>query len=290
MLDLLTIYWLAGGAAGSAAHATYPAVSRIWPSLAHRIRRYQQVRVTKAARNLDEMFMDVRPAWLAVIYGIGPIVCGVVAFFFVHNLLITLLVVAASVVLPDLWLKLSKELRKRKFQNQLLDVLFLLSSSLRAGLSLTQALETIEAEMSPPASQEFGLMIKAHRLGRPLDEAFKILNDRMACEELNLITTAMLVARETGGDVTRIINEVIGTIREKKKLTDKLRTLTLQGKLQAYIMSLLPLMFASFIGTFNKNYFDLMLNDPLGNMMLMAAIGLWIGGMFLLFKLSRVEI
>ena len=133
-------------------------------------------------------------------------------------------------------------------------------------------------------------MIKAHRLGRPLEEAFRLMNDRMSCEELNLMTTAMLVARETGGDVTRMINHLVGTIREKKKLNDKLKTLTLQGKLQSYIMSILPVAFAGVIKTFNPGYFDLMMQDRMGNLLLMLAVVFWLFGMFLLFRLSRVEI
>ncbi len=290
MLDLLTIYWLTGGAVGSAAHASYPAMSRVWPRFSSRYRRGQQARMIRASRMLDEMFMDIKPTHLAIIYGVGPTVFGLLTYAIFGNIPMALVVTAASIIVPDLWIRFAKAQRKRKFQAQLVDALFILSSSLRAGLSLTQALESLESEMPPPASQEFGLVIKAHRLGRPLEEAFRSLNERMSCEELNLIVTAVLVARETGGDVTRIINEVIGTIREKKKLNDKLRTLTLQSKLQAYIMSALPLLFASFLRTFNAGYFELMFKEPVGNLLLLIAAGLWMAGMVLLFRLSRVDI
>jgi len=166
----------------------------------------------------------------------------------------------------------------------------MLSSSLRAGLSLTQAFEQLEAEMPPPLSQEFGLMMKAHRLGRTLEEALQGLNARIPCEEMNLITVAVLVARETGGDISNILDQLIDTIRERSKLSEKVKTLTTQGRLQAYIMSILPLAFFMFVRTFNRDHFSVMLEEPLGQMLLLLAVVLWAVGMILLFRLSKVEI
>ena len=132
-------------------------------------------------------------------------------------------------------------------------------------------------------------MMKAHRLGRTLEESLQGLNRRMPCEELNLITTAVLVARETGGDVTSIISQLITTIRERKKLNEKVTTLTLQGRLQAYIMSALPLVFAAFARTVNPRYFQLLFEDPTGHVVLMIAVGLWLVGMVLLMRMCRVD-
>ena len=133
-------------------------------------------------------------------------------------------------------------------------------------------------------------MLKTQRLGRTFEEALRSLNDRMSCEEVDLITTALLVARETGGDVTMIITQLITTIREKRKILDKVNTLTLQGKLQAYVMSFLPIGFAIFIKMFNPTYFDPLVHHAIGHLLIAVAIGLWFVGMILLMKLSKVEI
>ena len=133
-------------------------------------------------------------------------------------------------------------------------------------------------------------MMKAHKVGRTLEEAMERLNQRMACEEMNLITTAVLLARETGGDVTTIINQLIATIREKRKLTEKVGTLTLQGRLQAYIMSFLPVGFAVLVRAFNPAYFNPLLNDPTGKTLIITAVGLWLCGMVLLMRFSKVEV
>ncbi len=268
----------------------YPVLSRLWLRSTGRLERYQQVKVEQATKALDDIFMEVKPKWVKVAYWVGPVVAGLLILAVFKNVLLMLVGVAVGALAPDLWLRQVRTARRHKFQLQLVDGLFILSSSLRAGLSLPQAFEQLESEMPPPASQEFGLMMKAHRLGRTLEDSLQGLNDRMPCDELNLITTAVLVARETGGDITGIINQMVTTIRERQKLTDKVRTLTIQGRLQAYIMSLLPILFAVFIRTVNPRYFETMLTDPTGQLLLKVAVGLWFVGMVLLFRLCRVTI
>ena len=86
------------------------------------------------------------------------------------------------------------------------------------------------------------------------------------------------------------IGQLVTTIREKKKLLDKTRTLTLQGRMQAYIMSALPVGFAALIRTFNPHFFDPLVDTALGKSLIMLAVILWVGGMFVLMKMCKVEI
>jgi tight adherence protein B len=286
----LLIYGSVAGSAGCAALVAYPLLARLVTHSASRIEQYQQERVEEATKRLDDIFLDVKPTWMKVAYGIGPLASGLLAYVVFQDWIITGVGAVAGILLPDFWVRYTRASRRRKFQAQLVDALFILSSSLRAGLSLTQAFEQLESEMPPPASQEFGLMMKAHRLGRTLEEALQGLNERMPCDELHLITTALLVGRETGGDVTAIINQLITTIRERKKLSEKVKTLTLQGRLQAYIMSALPVIFAFFVRTFNPRYFDALLNETTGQIVIVVAVLLWLVGMALLMKVSKVNV
>ena len=286
----LTIYSLTVGSAGCAAVSFYPGMALLWRRALGRIEAYQQVKVRHASQVLDDLFMEVKPRWLRVAYGVGPILVGLVVFIFVNNFWLAMLGMLFAVALPDAWVRQSRAARRRRFNAQLVDALFILSSSLRAGLSMTQAFEQLEAEMAPPASQEFGLMMKAHRLGLTMEEALQALNERMPSDALNLVTTAVLVGRETGGDITNIISQLVTTIRERKKLQDKVQTLTLQGRLQAYIMSMLPILFAVFVRSTNPGYFDLLLNTHIGNVLILVACSLWAVGIFFLVRLSKVEV
>lgn len=286
----LAVYGFTMGAVGTVAVMSYPFLARASNQTATAVERYHQVRVGRAARELDDLYLEVRPLWLKIAYGVGPIVTGLLLFFLSQNVWIACGGAVAGIIIPDVYVRQARATRLRRFRGQLVDALMILSSSLRAGLSLTQAFEQLESEMTPPASQEFGLVMRAYRLGQPFEEALERLRKRNFCDEVNIITTALLVARETGGDATKIITQLVGTIREKKKLYDKVNTLTLQGKLQAYIMSGLPIAFVFFAKTFDATYFDVLVESDTGHTIIMAAVGLWLVGMVLLMKLSKIEI
>ena len=283
------MYGLTLGSAGCAALSVYPTLSRLLNRTKEGVDQYREMKAAKATKTLDDLFMIVNPRTLRIAFGVVPIGLGLAGFFVTHQLLIALACVAVGVLLPDLWVRMTKSVRRTRFRKQLVDALLILSSSLRAGLSLMQAFEQLESEMPPPASQEFGLMLKAQRLGRPFPEALKTLNLRVPCEELELFTTAVLVARETGGDLTKVIGHLVTTIRERQKLQDKVTTLTLQGRLQAYVISGLPRAFSVFVRQFNREYFKIFVTDPVGQTLIIVAVTLWLVGMFLLFRMSKVR-
>ena len=284
------IYLATMSAAISAALSGYSLIDRVVDWLAERMSRHAQAKAELTAKALDEMFMNVRPTWLKALYGVGPVAAGAGTFAVTHQPLPALLASAAGAIIPDLWVKEALKRRRKQFRAQLVDALFVLSSSLKAGLSLTQAFEQLESEMNPPASQEFGLMIKAHRLGLSLEESLTNLNKRMACEEMELITTAILVARETGGDLTTILSQLITTIRDRKKLHDKVSTMTLMGRVQGYIIGALPVAFALFVRMSNPQHFQVLFDYPEGRRMLAIAAVLWGVGLLLVRKLSKVRI
>jgi len=284
------IYLATMSAAISAALSGYSLIDRVVDWLAERMSRHAQAKAELTAKALDEMFMNVRPTWLKALYGVGPVAAGAGTFAVTHQALPALVASAAGAIIPDLWVKEALKRRRKQFRAQLVDALFVLSSSLKAGLSLTQAFEQLESEMNPPASQEFGLMIKAHRLGLSLEESLTNLNKRMACEEMELITTAILVARETGGDLTTILSQLITTIRDRKKLHDKVSTMTLMGRVQGYIIGALPVAFALFVRMSNPQHFQVLVDYPEGRRMLAIAAVLWGVGLLLVRKLSKVRV
>jgi tight adherence protein B len=284
------IYLATMGAATSFVLSGYSLIDRAVDWLAERMSRHAQAKAEVTAKALDELFMNVQPAWLKTVYAVGPVAAGAGTYVVTHQALPALLASAAGALIPDLWVKEALKRRRKQFRAQLVDALFVLSSSLKAGLSMAQAFEQLESEMSPPASQEFGLMIKAHRLGLSLEESLNNLNKRMACEEMELITTAILVARETGGDVTTVLSQLIATIRDRKKLLDKVNTMTIMGRVQGYIIGGLPFAFAWFVKLTNPQHFQALLDYPEGRVMLLIAAALWAVGLVLVRKLSKVRV
>jgi len=191
---------------------------------------------------------------------------------------------------PNIVISQMIKARAKKFNNQISDALMILSSCLKGGLSLLQSIEAVVEELSPPLSQEFGLILRENKMGVSLEESFDKLNKRLPSDELNLLTTAILVARETGGDITQLFGILIDTIRTKLKIQDNVKTLSLQGKIQGIVMSILPIGFSMMVLSFNKNYFDIMLSHPLGRMMLIYAVVSELVGVFLIRMFSRVKV
>ncbi len=111
----------------------------------------------------------------------------------------------------------------------------------------------------------------------------------MRSDELNLIVTAISVARETGGNLPATFNQLTYTIREKSKLLNKVKTLTTQGRLQGAIMCLLPIAFTVLVYSMNPGFFDIMLQNEMGSLLLGYALVSQIVGIFLMRKFSKVE-
>lgn len=155
---------------------------------------------------------------------------------------------------------------------------------------MLQSIEALVEELPQPISQEFGLILRENKMGIALEESFENLNRRMPSEELNLLTTAILVARETGGDITQLFDGLVQTIRAKVKLNDNVKTLSMQGKIQGIVMSFLPIAFAILVISFQPDYFDIMLSNPTGRMLIVYAIVSELIGMYMIRMFSRVNI
>ena len=259
------------------------------PFILERLRRVQARKVEKAEKQLDSLFVQVNREKLFSFYTLSPFVLGLCGFLFFHNFLITFIGVGVGMVIPTACIKYLKVQRKARFQHQLVDALTILSSSLKAGLSLIEAIEVISEEMSAPISQEFGLILRENKMGITLDESLMRLYQRTKVKELKLIINSILVAREAGGDLTKIFSRLTNGIRDNQKLKDSIRTLTMQGKLQGLIMSLLPFLFISMIVTFNPHHFDIMLQNQFGRLLLIIAVLLQITGMVLIRIFSTVR-
>lgn len=262
----------------------------LFPLVEDKYGRLQRKKAQAASRVLEEMYIWVAQQKLILLFGLTPIILGVIFFGLFGNKLLILAGFIVGLGLPSIVLKQMERMRRKKFHSQLIDALISLSQSLKAGLSLLQALEVLVEEMPPPLSQEFSLIIKENKMGILLEDSFERLNKKMKLEDLNLLTTAILVARETGGSLTDIFIHLSDSIRNKNKIADQVKTLTTQARWQAVIMSFLPLVFAAFVFNINRNAFNIMWESDKGRLMLIWCVVSEIIGVFILRRLSRVEV
>jgi len=251
--------------------------------------RWQTKRIQEVADKLDEsfIFMEKRRILLLTF---SPFIFAGLGFLLLGNLLGAGIGFFLGVLFPALVAKMARSKRIGQFRGQLVDMLMIFSSSLKGGSSFTQALETICSEMPPPVSQEIGLVLKENRLGVTMEDSLESLRRRMPVDELNLLVSAILVARETGGELPKLFARLTETIRSNIRLKEKIATLTLQGRLQGVIMAILPVVFTIFIYRQNPEHFNIMLETEIGKKLIVLAVILQIVGIFVIKKISTLKI
>lgn len=261
------------------------------PLLQERLRAWQEKKTRKIAVQLDKLFYDKSPRETLRLYFILPPLLAFLGFLIFKSFLLMVLGALLGLFIPNFILKARDSRRRHKFNIQILDAIMILSSSLKGGLSLLQAFEILVEEMPQPMSQEIGLLVRENKMGVTLEDGLKHLKERMCnLDELDLLVNSLLVARETGGDLTKVLSRLSTTIRDNRKLKDNVRTLTLQGRLQGVIMSVLPFLFIWWVLTFNRQHFDIMLQDEKGRILLFTAVILQTVGMILIRRFSSIKI
>jgi tight adherence protein B len=261
------------------------------PAGTQAVAAYQSKKVKEATAKLDELYVYVPQKKLKLIYTLVPLGTGLVGFVLTKNVWLGAAAMIFGLIVPAIVIKVLAAKRLATFEHQLIDGLMILTSSLRGGLSLLQAIEELVNEIPPPIQQEFAMVLKEVKMGVPLDEALERLNKRVKSDELNLVITAILVARETGGNLSEPFSRLVNTMRERDKIQSKVKTLTMQARLQGIIMSAIPVLFAITVYYFlNPEFFRMMISHQVGRMLLWIALCLEIVGSFFLRKFSRTEV
>ncbi len=273
-------YGLCLGAVALAANTAYRLFSQ-------QVSDYLRQRSTEAAEQLGELFLNLPQRTLWTAYALAPLAAGGLAWLLTERWVLGLTGAALGIVVPRVVIAQVKRAREQTFHAQLVDALLIMSSSLKAGLSMMQAFTVIAEEMPPPIAQEFGLILKQTRMGVGLEEAIGTLKRRMPSDDLMLFATAVLVSRETGGDVTHLFARLVETLRERKKLRERIKTLTFMARLQGAVMGALPILFGVSVSQMNREYFSFFLTDPTGRLLLVVVVVLQIVGGLLFLRFAR---
>lgn len=180
--------------------------------------------------------------------------------------------------------------RFNKFTRQLPEALDLISRALRSGHSLASGINLVAEELSDPIAKEFGRVYEAQNLGLPLEEALEELAGRMPNLDLRFFVTAVVLQRQTGGDLAEILDKIGHLVRERFKIWGEIQSLTGEGRLSAVVLlSLPPLLFAAMF-KMNPSYAMTLFTDPLGQKMLMSAIFLQLVGAWVIKKIIDIKV
>ena len=219
---------------------------------------------------------------------------GVLAFLAVSMISASYLLMGFFAViataLPFLHIHSKRKKRLKKFLQLLPDALDLMSRGLSAGHAFTEALQMVSTEMPEPIATEFRKTYEEQNLGLSLKLALENLVERVPILDLRMCVTAVLIQRETGGNLSELLEKVAYTIRERFRIMEDLKTMTLSSRWSAWLLCGLPIFLAVYVTFMNPGYMDVMWRDARGNRLLAIAAIMQVLGMLMVQKIMKIRI
>jgi tight adherence protein B len=197
---------------------------------------------------------------------------------------------AAVAMLPLLYLARSRRRRISRFEAQLPEALDFLARSMRAGNALPISLEMLVEESEEPLRSEFRRVTNEIRLGSPLLSALQSLVRRMPLIDLRMFVSAVLLQRETGGNLSEFLNRIAATIRERFRLRGQVEAMAAQGKLSARVLTALPVLVLAAIAVLSPDYLKIMSDDVFGRKLLAAAAIGQVVGYAVMNRIIRIKV
>jgi tight adherence protein B len=229
-------------------------------------------------------YLLIRIAIVIVAFGLGTLIT--------RNVVVGLGLVVIVYFIPDLILRRAISTRRMDFGRQLVDVLILMTGAVRAGYSLPQSIEVVSKEMRAPASDEFRRVRHEIGLGLSLSQALSNLTARMENDDLYLVTTAININSQVGGNIVTMLEAVTETIRERIRLFSEVRVLTAQQRFGSYVLTFMPVAMAAAMFVINPTYMMRLFKPPEPFLICIpiGAVIMVILGNILVRRLSKIEV
>lgn len=192
--------------------------------------------------------------------------------------------------LPIAWLMTRRKRRLKRFAAQLPEALELVARALRAGHSLAAGFRLVATESSDPIATEFGRVFEEQNLGIPFEEALEGLTERVPNLDLKFFATAVILQRQTGGDLAEILDKIGSLIRERFKIWGQVQALTGEGRLSGVVLLALPPLLFVTVYRMNPDYLMLLFTDELGKKMLIGGIIMQLLGALVIRKIVNIRV
>ncbi len=251
--------------------------------------QYQRRYLARSVRDLSAMFLFLDPGQvlrlnvcaLALLSGAG---------FWIGGWLCAAVAAVAGFFAPDLLVRFYRRRRVHRFEEQLTEALQQMANALRAGFTLQQAVDQVGREGDPPLRHEFALFGREVKLGVPLDEALASMAKRVGSEDLDLLATSTSIARQLGGNMAELFENLAATIRERFRLQGRIAALTSQGKLQGLVVAALPVGVGVFLDSYRPDLFGSMFQSAFGYALIGAVVVLQTLGFVAIRRLVAIDV
>ena len=245
---------------------------------------------TKLQDYLMQSGMTLKPAKLLMISGILGLGAYLGAAYFLPHFYFTVPIGVVSALLPIAVVAFKRSRRLHKFEEHFPEALDLLGRAVRAGHAFTTGLEMISKECPEPLAGEFRTAFEEQNFGLPLRDALLNLTERVPIMDVRFFVTALLIQKETGGNLAEILDGLARVIRDRFRIYREVRVRTAQGRLTAGILIALPIFMMLVLSVLNPQYMGVLFTDPKGPVVLVTAGIMQIIGSAILWKIIHFEV
>lgn len=253
------------------------------------LQRYREIFTAGARHRVDAFFLVFDPSRFWMLSLLTALSAGVTSYIWTTSIPLSLLLGALPLLLPRWLASWGWQRRQRRLDAQLPEILLGLAWALRGGASMQGALRAIVGESQPPALQEFGLLLREQRMGVTFEQALQHLYQRMPSQDMALVVAVMGVAAQSGGNLADALQRLSETVETRLRVQRRLRALTAQGVLQAWVMGALPIVLLLALQVLEPVAMQGLWDTPMGWMMLAVLGGLLVLGAWFIRRVVRVE-
>ena len=247
------------------------------------------------AHGLDRFILQAGLEWTVSHVLLACALFGVLAFFAMVSLAnqpawIALLAGVAGAAVPLLYLNHRRSRRLAHLERQLPDALDLVTRALRAGHSFASSVQMIGEEMPDPVASEFRMVADEVNFGVSLQQALTNLSERVPLTDLRYFVVSVLIQRDSGGNLTEVLGNLSRLIRDRLKLLARVRVLSSEGRLSAWILGLMPFALAALMNIFNSEFMSPLWTDPIGQTVVKYMLALMVVGVVILRKIVKIRV
>lgn len=244
---------------------------------------------------LAVMFIEMDPnrvllGLFVVSFGSGSLVFLMFLPKVVPGLIFGAMVTVAGWKAPKPFVDWYYRRRVKNFVLQMVDSLSLMSNGLKSGLSIVQSLSLVTQEMPDPIKQEFNEVLRQNKIGVPLEEAFSSLGNRIRSDDVEMFVTSINILKETGGNLAETFDTIVGTIRERIKIENKIDALTTQGFYQGVFIMAIPPILGTVFYTSDPVFMRPLFTTPLGWGIVILIFLLEAVGFFVIMKIIKIDV
>lgn len=254
------------------------------------IASYKETFTESASTNMADMFMFIDATRLFYMNLAAIVVFPLLTWILLRDLPTAIGIFILIAVMPGIMYRRMRKKRLKRFEEQLPDGLMMLSGAMRAGASLNIALEGLVKEQPAPLSQEFELFMREQRIGTDFEKSLTNMEKRVPIQDFAMVTSALRINREIGGNLAEILESLADTLRRKHQMEGKIDSLTAQGRLQGIVMTGLPVLLGVLLYFMEPENMEKLWTTTVGYVVLAIIIIMEIMGYIMIKKITSIDV